>query len=512
MALDPLCMDPSATPRRYLRREWKRNKPYLHASDSLPSLHLCPNRPLFVCARCGFSNTLIPMCLWCTWSSAVAKKEFEEKLPRPRRITAPSKTTSQLRGTSERTRVKCMPKRVSADSTISSAGPVTPQGDLMFCMESLQVPGITAVLDSCDSELACSRKIDQVARIAVDDIPNDKVDSQGDGGILHDVTTATSILPLCPSTSPASAKQELLDGPYKHETVKKQSIRHRRKLPALFLATSPSAQARGTLHDLSRKSLMTQEATSHSNTSSVLIDAPHAAGGDVCPDGVSHTRALSLLSVVSLSESSQGSPKLRRKKGMPSLKRMSSLSCRSRSQQSSPVFDDRAESPAPHTAHVAPIPSPAPSTAVSAEPPIRIGHPSRPYYTVIRKNMSRPGTPGLPSSLPRTPSPIPSDYDDAPRATRSLDCGERIPVQFGRDSRPMSMVLPGQAVPLNLYSGFSLSGETEMRMNLARWRKEDGPEEPGDYLFKETGHRGKGIKGRVRKLGKGLRDLVLNRL
>lgn len=505
-------MDPSATPRRYLRREWKRNKPHLHASDSLPSLHLCPNRPLFVCARCGFSNALIPMCLWCTWSSAVAKKEFEEKLPRPRRITAPSKTTSQLRGTSERMRAKSMPKRISADSTISSAGPVTPQGDLMFCMESLRVPGITAVLDSCDSEVAGSRKPDQVARIAVGDILNDEVDSQGDGGgILHDVTTATPILPLCSSTAPTSAKQELLDGPRKHEAVKKQSIRYRRKLPALFLATSSSAHVHDAPHDLSRKSLMIQETTSHSNTSSVLIDAPHAAGGDVCTGGVSHVRALSLLSVVSLSESSQCSPKLRRKKGVPSLKRMSSLSCRSRSQQSSPAFDDRADSPAPHMVHVAPTPSPAPSTAVSAEPPVRIGHPSRPYYTAIRKNMSRPSTPGHPSSLPRTPSPIPSDYDCAPRATKSLDCGERVSVQFGRGSRPMSMVIPGQAVPVNLYSGFSLSGETEMRMNLARWRKEDGPDEPGDYLFKETGHRGKGIKCRVRKLGKGLRDLVLGR-
>lgn len=503
-------MDSSATPRRYLRREWKRNKPHLHASDSLPSLHLCPNRPLFVCARCGFSNTLIPMCLWCAWSSAAAKREFEENLPRPRRITAPSKTTSQLRSKSERTGVKCMPKRVSADSTISSAGPVTPQGDLMFCMESLRVPGITAVLDSCDSELACSHKPD-VAPIAVDDIPNDEVDSQGDGGgVFRDVTAAT-LMPLCPSTAPASAKQELPNGPYKHETVKKQSIRHRRKLPALFLATSSSAHAHDTPHDSSRKSLMIQETTSPSNTSSVLIDAHHAAGGNVYPDGVSHARALSLLSVVSLSESSQCSPKLRRKKGMPSLKRMSSLSCRSRSQQSSPTFDDRAESPAPHTMHVAPAPSPAPSTTVSAEHPVRIGHPSRPYYTVIRKNMSRPGTPGLPCSLPRTPSPIPSDYDYAPRATRSLDCGERISVRFGRDSRPMSMVLPGQPIPVNLYSGFSLSGETEMRMNLARWRKEDGPDEPGDYLFRETDHRGKGIKGRVRKLGKGLRELVLGR-
>jgi len=75
----------------------------------------------------------------------------------------------------------------------------------------------------------------------------------------------------------------------------------------------------------------------------------------------------------------------------------------------------------------------------------------------------------------------------------------------------MSMVLPGHAVPVNLYSGFSLSGETEMRMNLAKWRKEDAPDEPGDYLFKETIRPGKGMKGRVKKLGKGLRDLMLGR-
>jgi len=76
----------------------------------------------------------------------------------------------------------------------------------------------------------------------------------------------------------------------------------------------------------------------------------------------------------------------------------------------------------------------------------------------------------------------------------------------------MSMVIPGQVIPVSLYSGFSLSGETEMRMNLARWRKEDAPDEPGDYLFKETGRFGKGIlKGRVKKLGKGLRDLMLGR-
>ena len=312
----------------------------------------------------------------------------------------------------------------------------------------------------------------------------------------------------------ATADTKHLNGSHtkaEHRVLKKQSIRCRRRLPALFLSTL-SARARATLlpHDSSRISLapMTQDMTSlNPNTSSIMIDAPHAPDDNVYTGDASH--ALSLVSVASTSSQCSPNHKLRRKKRMPLLKHMSSLSFRSRSPQSS--CDSRAQSPVPHATqapHVARTPSPAPLTPVSAELPVRIGHPNRPYYTAIRKNMSRPGTPVL---LPRTPSPMPSDYDYAPRATKSLDCGEHTPMQFGRDSRPMSMVVPGEVIPVNFYSGFSLSGETEMRMNLARWRKEDAPDEPGDYLFKETtGRFGKGmLKGRVKKLGKGLRDFML---
>lgn len=322
--------------------------------------------------------------------------------------------------------------------------------------------------------------------------------------------------PLFSSTTTVSTKQDPLDGPHKHEAerraLKKQSIRYRRRLPALFLRTL-STHARTTLHphDSSRTSptIMTPDMTLNLNASSVLIDAPHATDGDLHTDGVSP--ALSLLSITSTSSQCSPNHKLRRKQRMPLLKRMSSLSFCSQSQQSSPAYDDRAQSPLPHAmqaSHVPSTPSPL-STPVSAEPPVRIGHHSRPYYTVIRKNMSRPSTPG---HLPRTPSPIQSDYDYAPRGTKSLDCGERMSVQFGRDSRPMSMVIPGQVIPVSMYSGFSLSGETEMRMNLARWRMEDAPDEPGDYLFKETGRCRRGIlKASVKKFGRGLRDLVLGR-
>ncbi|KAG6335182.1 hypothetical protein ID866_3908 [Astraeus odoratus] len=149
--------------------------------------------------------------------------------------------------------------------------------------------------------------------------------------------------------------------------------------------------------------------------------------------------------------------------------------------------------------------------SLESDPPVRLGHPSRPYYSAIRKNMSRPGSP----VLPRTPSPVPSHYDYAPRGTKSLDGGDRphSPLHYAHHSRPMSMVLPGQVYPERPYSGFSLSGETEMRMNLARWRKEDAPDQPGDYLFREMGRsrmRMK-VKGTVKRLGRGLKCFVLGR-
>lgn len=52
-----------------------------------------------------------------------------------------------------------------------------------------------------------------------------------------------------------------------------------------------------------------------------------------------------------------------------------------------------------------------------------------------------------------------------------------------------------------------------MRMELARWRQEDAPDQPGDFHFQEMHRsriRGK-VKGTVKRLGKGLKHLVLGR-
>ncbi|KAF8485758.1 hypothetical protein DFH94DRAFT_154040 [Russula ochroleuca] len=115
----------------------------------------------------------------------------------------------------------------------------------------------------------------------------------------------------------------------------------------------------------------------------------------------------------------------------------------------------------------------------------RLGHPSRPYYTAIRPHLNdwgiipRPITPITAVSAPPTltdrrqllPSPPP----------------ERPSFEF---TRPRSSTT----------SGWSLSGEIELQIELSQRR--EGEE--------EVGKRGSIVRG-VRKLGVGLRDLVLRR-
>jgi hypothetical protein len=80
---------------RALRREWKRYKPHLPKSTSLPSLQLLPpDRPLFTCRQCKFTNSQIPLCLWCSWTNDEATREFEKSANscakrRGRRVSSP---------------------------------------------------------------------------------------------------------------------------------------------------------------------------------------------------------------------------------------------------------------------------------------------------------------------------------------------------------------------------------------------------------------------------------------
>lgn len=130
-------------------------------------------------------------------------------------------------------------------------------------------------------------------------------------------------------------------------------------------------------------------------------------------------------------------------------------------------------------------PQPAPMTSV-----VRLGHPSRPYYTAIRPHLTSGGV----SSRPNTPTtPV-----SAPPTT-STDKGQSLPSPpLGRPSfeftRPRSSTT----------SGWSLSGEIELQIELSQRREEK------EGAVHGSGKRGSIVHG-VRKLGNGLRDLVLRR-
>ncbi|KAA1467139.1 hypothetical protein DENSPDRAFT_832117 [Dentipellis sp. KUC8613] len=80
--------------------------------------------------------------------------------------------------------------------------------------------------------------------------------------------------------------------------------------------------------------------------------------------------------------------------------------------------------------------------------------------------------------------------------------------------RPQRMSVP---LPHAYGRGCSLSGEIELRMALATRRSADAPDARQEFRFRDMGPpEGQpvphgGVKGRVKRFGKGLRNLVLGR-
>lgn len=139
--------------------------------------------------------------MWCEWTSTEATKQFEANLPRPRRLSAPSRAVTASRKIRQRP-----PRRKSADSTVSSAGPHTPQHERVFSSmcSSKGVPGITTVLetfygDVChDDRRVDPRNVEAVdhdtGALSVVSTNSHNVQKETvDGGGVHRVATATSI-------------------------------------------------------------------------------------------------------------------------------------------------------------------------------------------------------------------------------------------------------------------------------------------------------------------------------
>ncbi|PPQ63579.1 hypothetical protein CVT24_004876 [Panaeolus cyanescens] len=75
------------------RKENRRRKAELHKHNSLPGLHLAAKeQSSFHCKRCGFINTLLPLCLWCSWSpnEAGPGRETQPSKSPTRRVSSPA--------------------------------------------------------------------------------------------------------------------------------------------------------------------------------------------------------------------------------------------------------------------------------------------------------------------------------------------------------------------------------------------------------------------------------------
>ncbi|KAJ7492337.1 hypothetical protein FB451DRAFT_1217953 [Mycena latifolia] len=154
---------------------------------------------------------------------------------------------------------------------------------------------------------------------------------------------------------------------------------------------------------------------------------------------------------------------------------------------------------------------------------VRLGHPSRPYYSAIRNNMSRPNSPmGNSSTNPPRPASmaLPShvsliqssptsfglsnpfdDADDedtfASPAASHHPSSSRFSFGLGAFNSPASA----------LQSGSSVSGEMEMRMALAALTRESHQQDPS-FQFQETGKMSPSVSWRMRQLAKGLKEFV----
>lgn len=212
---------------------------------------------------------------------------------------------------------------------------------------------------------------------------------------------------------------------------------------------------------------------------------------------------------------------LRRKQRMTLLKQKSSRSLRAHA--SAPLLNinrNRDSSTGngtrllaqPVPTHVStPVPSLTPMPIPQAPPTVRLGHPSRPYYTAIRPNMSRPNSPSPRTSPSTSRAPSPSFS----RTSAHILHAPNLAQSSFRSSYPNT--------------GFSLSGETELRMRLARFRSASGVEdashdaEPSEYRFREMpagngkvrspgkGSRSAKFGGKMKRFGMGILELVLGR-
>ncbi|GLB44865.1 hypothetical protein LshimejAT787_1802020 [Lyophyllum shimeji] len=526
-----------SAPRRFYGREWKRNKPHLPKSTSLPIFKLLPiDRPVFTCRQCGFLNTLVPLCLWCCWTSDAAHREFEESMPRARRVSGPPRVFWKSATSSLASPMASGSNSISAAALPRSALE-TKSNLLADGMPTLQHPPIRITRTHHRRPPNPESMPDHVTY---------RRDARGitsSGATAVETVNVTNATPLGPALQ--LRRPRWSDGSARKFKGGEAGITPRRRpsshLPSLRHSRSTGVDRRTPMH------LIRTVSTKSLRSTHIVIDfkALHDSydfkleSGELSPKSAPTQRTLRRKRRVSLFRTSTPSP-------LPQSRPLSAFTSNS-------AIDAPSAFPTPDASvhkHVlsAPIHEPNRNTlthARSGSQPtntVRLGHPSRPYYTAIRPNMSlsRPSSPAS-ASAPRSQSPTqppPTSFSRPTRpmslptparapspaifsvlsSTSALSDEEASPLEHGllaSANRPRSSSTMEHVRPLAFGSlapprggGFSLSGETELRMALAREQEADGRGEV--FRFRDMGkkHGGARVMKKVRELKRGLKGLV----
>lgn len=173
---------------------------HLQRSTSLPMLVPSPHfssalvdrppRPMFTCLRCGFSNLLLDMCLWCCWTSVEAKAEWaqSERLYYSNKSTHESSVSSRRRS-----------RRISAPPKVFWHHPITPSP---YRRRSEPTTGTTTSL------LPSPRSERSVSSAGCDDIETvAELRSGGAASPLPSLVPSTSGQPICVTKTTTTSKQ-----------------------------------------------------------------------------------------------------------------------------------------------------------------------------------------------------------------------------------------------------------------------------------------------------------------
>ncbi|KIM35008.1 hypothetical protein M413DRAFT_369944 [Hebeloma cylindrosporum] len=386
--------------KRFRRRTWNATKPHLPKYSSVPELQLVPpRRPQFHCQRCGFTNTLIPLCLWCTWTSEEAEHEFELSMPRARRASAPPRVFFN------NANPRCVrphdPKNASSTDLCSPVAPSRIVGTHIAVVHEetrLDLP------DDCDRDT-------EELRWGV----QEHTETEHDG--RHDVANVTKE-PLPPPIFPAKGVQE---GDARSPGAMidlRDPLRPPSPTPLPLSIVRSKSEPMKTLKSSRRLLIIWLHEQENRPTLITNYDSPNFNA----PSPPQHSRTL------------------RRKKPLIpnsnatdlepisiSLTLHSTPSKRDMSRPDSPTHSISRDpiTPPMTPTRLPPTSSPiAESTNSPGSSPVRLGHPSRPYYTAIRKGGISP-SPSRPSSL-SGPSPSASTRPQSYQPPTSFPFGTSL--------------------------------------------------------------------------------------